>query len=186
VRIWLRASWLILSVSLTAAAAHSQDEKSPFSPVPVAQRDDLANRLVLYTDAFRAKDWYSLFDLVSDVNKTLRDGTRMDRNTFAREMENGFDSYRLLKFTPIRTENTPRDQFDVYGCGEFPSGATTQRVVVAVRAVREHNEWFFTTWDYPDPRKPCSDLSDPGWKPSRNLRLNYLPQLVCVLNPCTL
>jgi hypothetical protein len=97
VRIWLRASWLILSVSLTAAAAHSQDEKSPFSPVPVAQRDDLANRLVLYTDAFRAKDWYSLFDLVSDVNKTLRDGTRMDRNTFAREMENGFDSYRLLK-----------------------------------------------------------------------------------------
>ena len=143
--------------------------------------------MVDFTTAFRGKDWYSLYDLVSEVNKRLRDGTPMSRKTFGRDMESGFDSYRLLKFTPIRTEATPGGQFDIYGCGEFPSGGEKpERVAVAVRAVREHDDWFFTTWDYFDPREPCSNLSDPAWTPSRYLRLNYLPELVCDLNTCTL
>jgi hypothetical protein len=186
-RIWLTTSWVVLSALLITAAASSQDTKTPFIPVPVDQRNALANRLIHYTDAFRARDWDSLYDLVSDVNKTLNDGTRMGRQTFAQDMESGFDSYRLLTFTPIRTEMTPERQFDVYGCGEFPIGdKKTERVAVAVRAVREHDGWFFTTWDYFDPREPCSNVSDPAWKPSHNLRLSYLPELVCDINVCIL
>ena len=82
---------------------------------------------------------------------------------------------------------TSAGQFDVYGCGEFPSGEKKpERVAVAVRAVREHDTWFFTTWDYFDPRQPCSNLSDPAWKPSHDLRLEYLPEVVCVIGVCTL
>ena len=152
-----------------------------------AQRNELANRLINYTDAFRARDWDSLHDLAADVNKIRNDGSRVSRKTFGRLMKDGYDSYRLLKFTPIRTEMASAGQFDVYGCGEFPSGEKKpERVAVAVHSVREHGGWFFTTWDYFDSRQPCSNLSDPAWKPSHHLSLEYLPEVVCVIRICTL
>lgn len=183
----LTPSGLVLSVLLLVASAYSQDANTPFDPVPVGQRNDLAIRLTDYTDAFRRKDWGSLYDLAAAVNKRLRDGSRMSKETFARQMNAGFDSYRLLKFMPIRTKLNAAGQFDVYGCGEFPSGdKKTERIAVAVRAVRENDVWCFTAWDYFDPRQPCSNLSDPAWKPSPYLRLDYLPELVCDLNTCVL
>jgi len=187
-RIWLTASWVVLSAILIAAAAYSQDANGPFGPVPPAQRKELAKRLIEYTDAFRGRNWDSLYDLAADVNKKRSDGKRISRKTFGRLMKDEEDDwYQLLKFTPIRTEITPAGQFDVYGCGEFLSGEEKpERVAVAVRAVREHDTWFFTTWDYFDPRQPCSNLSDPAWKPSHHLRLEYLPEVVCVIGVCTL
>lgn len=185
--IWLRASWVGLSALLIASATFSQDAKTPFGPVPVEQRDELAKRLISYTYAFRGKDWDSLYHLAADVNKRRSDGSRMSKKMFGALMKGGDDWYRLLKFTPIRSEMTPAGQFDVYGCGEFPSGdKKPERVAVAVRAVREHNAWSFTTWDYFDPRQPCSNLTDPTWKPSHHLRLEYLPEVACVIRICTL
>ena len=159
----------------------------PFDPVPVEQRQELANRLIAYTKAFRGKHWDSLYDLAADVNKRRSDGSLMSRKTFGLLMTRGDDWYRLLKFMAMRTEMTSAGQFDVYGCGEFPSGEKVpERVAVAVRAVREHDAWSFTTWDYFDPRQPCSNLSDPGWKPSHHVRLESLPEVVCVIGTCTL
>ena len=135
-RIWLGASWVVLSALLISTTTYSQDTKTPFGPVPAAQRNELANRLTDYTDAFRARNWDSLYDLAADVNEKRSDGRRMSRKTFGQLLKDGFDSYRLLKFTPIRTEMTSGGQFDVYGCGEFPSGEKKpERVAVAVRAV---------------------------------------------------
>jgi hypothetical protein len=187
-RIWVTASRVALSVLLIATAAYSQDTKTPFSSVPVDQRKALAKRLIDYTNAFRAKDWKSLYNLVSEVNRPVSNGSRPGKKMFARAMEDGDDWDRLLKFTPIRTEMASAGQFDVYGCGEFPSGEKDpERVAVAVRAVREHGRWFFTAWDYFDPREPCSNVSDPAWRPSHysSLRLSFLPELACLVNVCT-
>src|ERR1035438_3802260 len=186
VRPRLRAIRLVLSALLIAAPAYSQDAKTPFTPVPVDQRKELASRLIDYTAAFRWKDWGSLYDLVADVDKRRSDGSRMSRKTFSRLMKGDSDWYRLVKFTPIRTEMTPAGQFDVYGCGEFPSGEKAERVAVGIRAVREHDEWFFTSWDYFDRRQPCSNLAHPAWKPSHHLSLEYLPEVACVIAICTL
>ena len=184
-RTWIRTNSLVLSVVLITASVHSQNSKTPFAPVPVDQRKALASRLKDYTNAFRRKDWNSLYDLASDVNKKRSDGTRISRMTFGRVMKDDSEWYRLLEFTPIRAEMTQSGQFDLYGCGEFPSGEKDpEHVAVAVRAVREHYRWVFTTWDYFDPREPCSNLSDPAWKPSRHLSLDYLPELACVINVC--
>jgi hypothetical protein len=183
----LGLSGVLLSAILIAAPSYSQDAKTPFDPVPADERNELANRLSDYTDAFRGKNWNSFYDLAADVNKRLIDGRHMSRKTFGRLMKDDSDWYRLLKFTPIRTEATPAGQFDVYGCGEFPSGdKKPERVAVGVRPVREHGAWFFTTWDYFDPRQLCSNLSDPAWKPSHHLSLEYLPEVVCVIGVCTL
>jgi len=138
-----------------------------------------------YTEAFRWKDWDSLYDLAADVNKKRNDGEPMSRKQFRWAMKEGFDAWRLLKFTPIRTEMTAPGQFDVYGCGEFPSGERKpEPVAVAVRAVREHDGWFFTSWAYFDPRQPCSNLAHPAWKPSRNLSLEFLPEVACDIRVC--
>jgi hypothetical protein len=45
----------MVSALLIAAATHSQDAQTPFGPVPVEQRKELANRLIAYTKASRGK-----------------------------------------------------------------------------------------------------------------------------------
>ena len=118
-RIWLGATLGVASALLIAAAAYSQDAKTAFDPVPVEQRQELANRLIAYTKAFRGKHWDSLYDLAADVNKRRSDGSLMSRKTFGLLMTRGDDWYRLLKFMAMRTEMTSAGQFDVYGSGEF-------------------------------------------------------------------
>ena len=181
-----KAGWLCLTF-LVASQLHSQSVTSPFDLLPVRERAELANRLRKYTQAFRGRDWNSLYGLAADVNKRRPDGKRLGRKTFAYAMAQGYDSYRLLRFTPIRSEMISDGELNVYGCGMFPSGLKEpERIAVGVRAVREHNEWYFTAWDYFDPRQPCSNLSDPAWKPSPYLKLDFLPELTCYLNVCTL
>lgn len=178
----------VLLALLIATPLYSQVTKTPLAPVPAGQRPALAKRLTLYTDASRTKDWAALYDLVSDANKTLNDGKRMGRRRFVRDMGNGYDSRRLLEFTPVRTEIvTESSEFDIFGCGAMPGDhGKRDRTAVAVRVVREHGDWFFTAWDYIDPRQQCSELSSPAWKRPAGLQLDYMPELTCDLEICTL
>lgn len=185
--IGLRAGVWLVVLALLSGGACAQDAKTAFEPVPEEQRARLDERLKEVTAAYRQKDWAELFELVSDANRKHSDGKPVDKATFAYEMGGGFNAYRLLKFEPAHTVNAWGANYDVYGCGEFPIGTLKpERIVVAVRVVREHDDWFYTTWDYPDPRLECSTLEDPEWKPSPSLRMEFLPQLVCIIHICTL
>lgn len=183
----LKITSLLLFAMLLSVPVHAQDPKTPFAPVTEPQRKALAARLNDFTHAYRARDWDALYGLVSDVNLTIQDGTRLTKPQFAYWMAGGFDAQRLLRFTPFRIENFFAHQFDVYGCGEFPSGLSKpQRFVVAVRVVREHDNWFLVAWDYADPHEDCSALSAPAWQLPQNLNLQYLPELTCAIHLCTL
>jgi hypothetical protein len=176
---------IVTGLTLGFSGAYAQDAGGPFAPVPKEQRSRLEHRLKLMTAAYRDKDWAALFELISDENRTTNEGKPLTEAAFAQQMSGGFDAYRLVKFEPAHTVQVFGGNYDVYGCGEFPSGAAQpQRFVVAVREVREHDDWLFTTWDYPDPRQDCRTLQDPDWKPSANLRLDFLPQLTCILKIC--
>ena len=172
---------------LIATPLYSQVTKIPLAPVPAGQRPALAKRLTLYTNAFRTKDWAALYDLVSDGNKTDFNGkVKVTKRIFVRDMHGSYDLQRLIKFAPVRTEADPLG-FDVYGCGEIPYGNEKLERVAAVRAVREHGNWFFANWDYVDPPEPCSHLSDPAWKPKIPLKLDTpMLQVSCELFTCTL
>ncbi len=185
------ASCFVLLVLLIGTTVYSQNAKTPFAPVPMGQRLALTKRLIAYTSAFRKKDWASLYDLVSDQNKfDFNHKLKVNRHTFIRDMQGTYNLQRLIKFAPVRTDNNGSGNFDIYydiyGCGELPYGNEKIERIAAVRAVREHGDWFFTNWDYPDPPEPCSHLSDPAWK-ARNLRLGEpMSQIACELNTCTL
>jgi hypothetical protein len=178
----------VLSALLIVTPLYSQITKTSLAPVPAGQRSVLAKRLILYTDAFRTKDWPALYDLVSDQNKVggLDDKVKVSKRTFIRDMHGTYDLRRLIKFTPVRTEVGPLG-FDIYGCGEIPYGNEKLHRVSAVRAVRQHGNWFFANWDYADPPEPCSHLSDPAWKPQFPLKLDSpMSQVSCELFTCTL
>jgi hypothetical protein len=168
---------LLLFLFLTATNVHSQAVKTPFGPVPANERRSLARRLNVYTKSFRNKRWGMLYGLVSDANKGV------NKRTFISAMQNTYDMRRLLKVTPVQTELAVFG-CDVYGCGEVPGRDET---IVAVRAVWEHGNWFFTDWNYTDPWEPCTRLSDPTWKPQPPLRLDGpMMELVCRLSACEL
>ena len=184
------ASLLVLATLLIAARCYSRNQDAPFGPVPVEQRKDLARRLKDFTNAFRENDWNALYDLASDVNKIRWDGQPLTKTRFVRDMErqvkHGDDWYRLLKFTPVQTEKASEGQYNVYGCGEYPHYGKKERTLVTVRAIREHNSWFFTAWD-PNVGEPCSSLSDPAWRPPAHPELDFLcPAIMCDVRQCTL
>jgi hypothetical protein len=180
--------WLVPLVLLISTAERAQSAKSALSPVSPSQRSGLAARLVAYTEAFRTKNWDALYDLVSDENKHGLDGKlKVTKRIFVRDMQGTEDLERLRKFTPVRTEVVFPGEFNIYGCGEIPYGNQKLERVAAVRAVQEDGDWFFANWDYADPPEPCSQLSDPAWKPPAHLRLDGpMSQVSCELFTCKL
>lgn len=198
---WLRSlCYTLLAIAISTIAV-SQTAKGSFNPVPTNQRA-LTKRLIAYTTAFRKKDWASLYDLVSDDDK-INPGrpvfssvtkemsfvkVKVSRRAFIRVMQGTYDLQRLIKFSPVRTDVAGVSAFNIYGCGELPYGNEKIERIAAVRAVREHGDWYFTNWDCPDPPEPCSRLSDPVWKPARYMGQLDQPmsQVTCELEVCTL
>jgi hypothetical protein len=183
-----RLTRLLLPAIVIVSTGSSQTARTPLAPVPANQRVGLISRLNAYTMAFRKKDWAGLYDLVSDENKIRAGKLKVNRRMFIRDMQGTYDLQRLIKFTPLKTEVISQGIFNIYGCGELPSGDEKIERIAAVRAVWEHGNWYFTNWDYPDPPEPCSNLSDSAWKPARYLQQLDGPmlQLSCELNICTL
>lgn len=194
------ATSLVLLAIVFETTVVAEQPRTPFVPVPTDQRAALTQRLIAYTTAYRKKDWASLYDLVSDQDK-IRFGKRafssgkmsfvkvtVSRRVFIRDMQGTYDLQRLIRFAPVRTDMAGAGAFNIYGCGELPYGDEKTERIAAVRAVREHGNWYFTNWDYPDPPEPCSHLSDPDWKPARYMqRLDEsMSQVACELETCTL
>jgi hypothetical protein len=175
-------SLIIVVLSAVAAGA------TPFAPVPASRRPLLKKRLIAYTEAFRKKDWAALYDLVSDQDKISVEGgkDKVSGEAFVRDMQGTYDSQRLIKLTPMRTEMTVFG-YDVYGCAEIPDGNQKLKRIAAVRAVWEHDNWYFTNWAYADPPESCSHLSKAAWRPQLPLRLDEpMSQLTCDLYTCEL
>jgi hypothetical protein len=183
-----RLTCLLLPAIIIVSAGSSQTAKTALTPIPANQRVGLTSRLRAYTTAFREKDWAGLYDLVSDENKIRGGKLKVNRRAFIRDMQGTYDPQRLIKFEPLKTEVVSQGIFNIYGCGELPYGDEKIERIAAVRAVREHGNWYFTNWEYPDPPEPCSNLSDPAWKPARYLQQLDGPmlQVSCELNVCTL
>jgi hypothetical protein len=179
---------VLLSILLIMTAVHSQNAGTALAPAPASQRSLLTRRLIAYTEAFRKKDWATLYDLVADLDKIpVENGKdKVSEDAFIRDMQGTYDGQRLVKFTPVRTEAGLMG-FDIYGCAEIPYGNQKLKRIAAVRAVWEHDNWYFTNWAYADPPEPCSHLSNAEWKPQFPLRVDGpMSQLTYDLYTCEL
>jgi hypothetical protein len=167
---------------------------------PIAKRGDCprssAREPALFTDktldrvcgSLPQEGLGTLYDLVADLDKIpVENGKdKVSKDAFIRDIQGTSDGQRLVKFTPVRTEAGLMG-FDIYGCAEIPYGNQTLKRIAAVRAVREHDNWYFTNWAYADPPEPCAHLSNAAWKPQLPLRLDGpMSQLTCDLYTCEL
>lgn len=155
---------LVLVVSFFNAYAR-KDEQA-FSKLPPEEQQALTRRLSQYVNAYRARNWDALYDLVSDTGKN-----GVNKQTFiaAMKAKHGGRDYSdmpdLLAFTPNRSDEN-EDGLDIYGCGKAKREGENYTGIAVIHAVHEHSAWSFSGWSFTEfPNEPCKRLSDPEWKP---------------------
>jgi hypothetical protein len=155
---------LVIGVSLLSAYARN-DEKL-FSKLPSEERQVLTRRLGEYINAYRARNWNALYELVSNTGKN---GVNEQTFIAAMKAKHGGKEYSdmpdLLAFTPNRSDEN-EDGFDIYGCAKAKREGENYTGIAVIHAVQEHSTWFFGGWSFTEfPNEPCNRLSDVNWKP---------------------
>lgn len=187
---WKRFVCLVTLI-LAPAVAQGQTAKDAFLGVPAGQRETLSQRMALYTRAFRQRDWWTFFGLVS------HDGKRdISQKRFARFMDEShnpkmaLEEYppRLQHFRPNRTIANPYSGgFDIYGCVDAVKYGDHEGGVGVLHAVYENKKWVFTGWKYIDPGADCSVLTDADWKtPAAMTWGEPMSEILCVVEKCVL
>jgi hypothetical protein len=163
----LRTNCVLTACLSTCALLAAVTE--PFSVVPSEQREALSKRLGGYVEAYKGRKWEKLYGFVSDVGKG---GATQQFFTAAMKSNHGTDFAQmpdLQEFKPGRTEKN-ENGFDIYGCGKAQREGMRFNGIAVVHAVYEHEDWFFTGWQFTDfPNEPCKTLSDPKWQPDSRL-----------------
>lgn len=137
----------------------------PFSNIPRERRESLSKRINGYVEAYRSRDWITLYEFVSEVGKG---GVGRKMFVAAMQASHGKSFAQdpdLQKFRPDRTKSN-EDGYDIYGCGKAVREGRSYNGIAVLHAVFEHNDWFFTGWSFTEfPNEPCKALSDPNWEP---------------------
>jgi hypothetical protein len=176
-------STLLLGVTIAASA---QTTSEPFAPVPPVQRAALGERLDSFVDAYRRFEWFTVYDLVSSAGRRAISEKTFEHAMFERD-DASVSSYHLYAFRPVRTMQARENVYNVFGCLATTRNKTSEEHIGAIRAVFEHNNWFFTNWVLADPMQACTQLSAPDWKLVNSSQLEEpMGPLTCYVNLCTL
>lgn len=144
----------------------------PFSNIPADRRKSLSKRINGYVEAYKARNWERLYDIVSDVGKA---GASQKVFVAAMQSSHGKSFAQmpdLQEFKPDRAKNN-EDGYDIYGCGKAEREGRTYRGIGILHGVFEHNDWYFTGWSFTEfPNEPCKALSDPKWEPENEMGWN--------------
>jgi hypothetical protein len=181
-----KRTFLAAVLQCSAVLAGAQTTLEPFAAAPAAQRSALGERLDAFVEAYGRFEWGTLYDLISDAGRRGISEKLFDHAMFEGDNANTW-SYHLYAFRPVRTSKVREDVYNVFGCVSVTHNKTSEEHIGAVRAVFEHNNWFFTNWIFADPMQPCSQLSAPDWKPVNPVQLEEpMSPLTCYVNLCTL
>ena len=155
---WSTSMWpiRILSVALTITVlafcvpAQSNHEKV-FDAVPEALRARLVERLDLYVQYQRTRDYEKLFDLYSQttLEKVFHGQSKAD---FVKAYQSGDahgSSSRLIEFVPAHTEKIAaegaEELFVVYGKARLcEGGKVIEKKRVAIEAQQQNGDWYFS------------------------------------------
>jgi len=141
----------LIIVMLGLCVNAQSKEQRVFDPVPEALRARLIERLNLYVDSQRRKDYDQLFDLFSDatLNKFFHGQSKAD---FVKAYQNGDTqgtSSRLIEFTPTEIEKIAGagggELFVIYGRARLcEGGKAIEKERVAIEAQLQNGDWYFS------------------------------------------
>jgi hypothetical protein len=145
---------LVIMLLAVYARAQGKDEKV-FEVVPQQTRAQLIERLKLYVEYQRTKDYQKLYDLYTQSTiKNLFKGQRKEEFVAAyREGDARGISFRLLEFTPTRIDKTVSpetsegsdDAYSIYGDAKLWRRGETVEKPVAIEAQLKNGEWYFSS-----------------------------------------
>ena len=134
----------------TCAVAQSKAEKV-LEGVPEAERARLLERLHLYVEYQREKDYDKLFDLFSDATKN-KYFNGLSKADFVKAYQSGDErgsSSRLIEFTPTDTQKISTDGNDdlfiIYGRAKVAEGnKVIEKKHVSIEAQLQNGDWYFS------------------------------------------
>jgi hypothetical protein len=134
------------------------------------QRVALSKRLDGYVQAYKNREWKTLYGFISTVG---RGGVDIQRFVVVMSSNHGEDFAQypdLQTFIAYRTGKND-DGYDIYGCAGAVREGEPFRGIAEVHAVFEHENSFFTGWTFRDTSEgACKELSDPNWQPDSSLK----------------
>jgi hypothetical protein len=159
----------LFSLLVAAAGVVGAQVLDPFAVAPAKKREALSRRLDGYVQAYRVRDWRSLYSFVSIVGLG---GAGVDQFEAAMEEGHGedFANYPDLKSIRAQRAFENGDGYDVYGWARAVREGETHEGVAVVHTVLEHDDWFFSGWTFVD--LSSEKLSDPSWQPTEAFRWN--------------
>jgi hypothetical protein len=143
------SAFILVVVFARVTCAQGVSQKV-LKPVPENLRPQLVERLSLYVEYQRAKQYDKLYDLLSKstIHTVLRDQTREE---FVRAYQSGDakrTSIRLIEFAPNAIQLLQEDGSNVYviygAATMFQMGELTKKRRVAVTAQLQDGKWYFS------------------------------------------
>jgi hypothetical protein len=131
-------------------AQGQESEQKVFEIVPEAARARLVERLKMYVEYQRAKDYEKFYDLLS-ASTIAGVYKGQSRAEFAAAFQRGDaekTSVRVLEFTPENIEKDTKDEvevYNIYGTAKLCQQGETVRKQIVVAAQLQDEEWYFST-----------------------------------------
>jgi hypothetical protein len=141
----------ILTTFLIANCAHGQDnEKKVFDIVAEPQRAQLIQRLKLYVEYERTREYEKLYGLLSKttLERVFKGQSIAEFVTASRKGDAENTSVRILDFTVTNIDKTTKEDADVYNvCGTAKlceQGKLIEKQIV-IYAQLQNGTWYFST-----------------------------------------
>ena len=124
---------LTFLTTITAQITKEQAEKV-FAEIPVEQRSKLVERLNLFIELEKNKEWDKSYQMIGKGFK----GNIVGEYSLANHYENP----KIARFTPTEITTDGERWFMLWGCGDFKSG--TKRKDSKIEALWENGDWYFS------------------------------------------
>jgi hypothetical protein len=144
---FLIAGMLMLT---TAYAVNAQRNEKVFAVVPESQRAQLVERLKLYVDYQRSKDYEQLYGLLSKatIDRVFKGQTLPQFVAAFRKGDEERTSVTILDFKVTNVEKTTEDGVDlykIYGDAKLRQHGEEVDKQIVIGAQWQDANWYFTT-----------------------------------------
>ena len=140
----------ILIIVLLTVCVHGQSrEQRVFDAIPEPLRAQLVERLRLYVEYQRTRQYEGLYDLLSEstIAQVYRGQSRVEFVAAYQRADAEGRGTRLLEFTPTDTGKTVRDNvdiYDIYGRAKLCEEGEIIEKQVVIQAQLQNGTWYFS------------------------------------------
>ena len=140
----------ILTTFFIVNCAHGQEKEKVFAVVPEALRAQLMERLNLYVEYQKEKDYEKLYNLFSKttLERVFKGQSQKEFIDAFRKGDDARTSVRILDLTVTKVEKTTKegaDLYNIYGNAKLCEHGELIDKQIVIGAQLENGNWYFST-----------------------------------------